>query len=402
MKIKISSIIKWLITFPIILIIASGFTRFQNRATVYVILAICGLLFSILFFKRIRLNMQNSIFVIFIFYLMFNMTIIMQHTRKQNIIWYFLPMVLCILYILADVDIRVSLDIFKIIMYVAVLESISIFVSVIIPNFILSAIGFLYDANIQSSIAKELSLGIYSGYLGSKANAAYILNLGIAYTLAKYSSNKLKNRKYLLLTFMFIIAMLFTGKRMLLAIAIVMLLFSLFSDKDVKFILRGTFIIILFIVIVAVFIMFIPAAKITFERFMSTDTYEGLNGRKDMWLAAVSMFKNKPLFGYGYGSYQSITGSIYEAHNSYLQLLGELGIVGCLIYGYIFISILVKSVKNLRQNHSVAAYLIVNIEILTFLYAITGNVFHTYSEIIPYFIGISLFYQSKKISESVK
>lgn len=402
MKIRMSSIIKWLITLPIIFLISSGFTRFQNRATIYVIFAILGLVVSILFFKKMRLNKQNGIFIVFIIYLLFNMTIIMQHTRKQNIIWYFLPMALCIIYILADVDIRVSLDIFKIAMYVAVLESISIFVSVIIPNFILSAIGFLYDANIQGSIAKELSLGIYSGYIGGKASAAYILNLGIAYALAKYSSNKLKNRKYLLLTFMFIIAMMFTGKRMLLTIAIVMLLFSLFSDKDVKFILRGTFIIILFIAIVAVLITFIPAAKITFERFMSTDTYEGLNGRENMWIAAFSMFKSKPLFGYGYGSYQSITGSIYEAHNSYLQLLGELGIVGCLIYGYIFISVLVKSVKNLRKNHSVAAYLVINIEILTFLYAITGNVFHTYSEIIPYFIGISLFYQSKKISESVK
>lgn len=400
MKIKVNAVIQYLIAIPVFLLIACGFTIIQNKVTTLVMIVILELFVVLIINKKLKFNLKNIIAFLFLFYMFLNMTVITADISQETFKWYFFPLMLAVLYVVIEVSTKTTITVFKFVTVAAVVESATIFLSVFIYNFITRYLGFLYSSSIKHSIRNELDRDIYSGYMGEKAVAAYLLNLGIAYTLSKYCGNPKENKKYLILTFVFVVALLFTGKRVLLLIAIGMIVFSLLLNKKFKYVVRGIIVIALFAVVIYFTVKFIPEARITLERFMNRDEFDSVNGREHMWKMAIDMFKSKPIFGYGYGSYQYVTKCIYEAHNSYLQLAAELGITGLVILSVIVIFSFVKSIINLIKNNTTVNYLIVNIEILTLLYAITGNVFHTYSQIIPYILVVSMIYQHDYYSET--
>ena len=129
---------------------------------------------------------------------------------------------------------------------------------------------------------------------------------------------------------------------------------------------------------------------------MLADSYKTVNGREDMWSSAIRIFYNNPIFGCGYGSYQIISGSLYNAHNGYLQLLAEVGILGCAVFFTISIETMVRAFKNLHFSKSTGNYLAVNLLILTFLYAVTGNVFHMPAQLITLFMASSIVYSNNR------
>jgi len=57
-------------------------------------------------------------------------------------------------------------------------------------------------------------------------------------------------------------------------------------------------------------------------------------GRFDLWDSALEMFKQNPLFGAGYRSFSYI--HHIDTHNNFLKILAELGIIGFLIYLYLY------------------------------------------------------------------
>lgn len=84
-----------------------------------------------------------------------------------------------------------------------------------------------------------------------------------------------------------------------------------------------------------------------------TNVGGGTSGRGDLWRVAWEIFRTNPLFGVGVGNFQVLSGSSHfvlgpgaisriqylaetpqVAHNTYLQLLAETGVVGLL--GYLF------------------------------------------------------------------
>ena len=95
------------------------------------------------------------------------------------------------------------------------------------------------------------------------------------------------------------------------------------------------------------------------------------NGRAGLWRAAWNCFLASPVFGNGWGSYTlAIKGAGFghatNAHNIYLQVLCETGIVGFVLIGAAFLTILVGIIRKLLtagslteyQNTMLAAYLV--------------------------------------------
>ena len=95
------------------------------------------------------------------------------------------------------------------------------------------------------------------------------------------------------------------------------------------------------------------------------------NGRAGLWEAAWNCFLDSPVFGNGWGSYTlAIKGAGFghatNAHNIYLQILCETGIVGFVLIGGAFLTILVGIIRKLLaagslteyQNTMLAAYLV--------------------------------------------
>ena len=80
-------------------------------------------------------------------------------------------------------------------------------------------------------------------------------------------------------------------------------------------------------IIFVVFIMvkyFIP--EVVFERLFKFDTYSSGSGRDVLWSTAIDLFKEKPFLGWGWG------GTPPTQHNTYLNMLTEIGIVGTMMF----------------------------------------------------------------------
>lgn len=88
------------------------------------------------------------------------------------------------------------------------------------------------------------------------------------------------------------------------------------------------------------------------ESFLSSS----VEGRVTFWKAAWNMFLERPLTGFGPGSYHDVYFSFYEggrwyslyAHNHYLQVLAETGLAGLVIF-LVFIIFLIVPIIYIRK-----------------------------------------------------
>ena len=93
-------------------------------------------------------------------------------------------------------------------------------------------------------------------------------------------------------------------------------------------------------------------------------TSTGNNGRIAQWNVALEAFSSKPLIGEGAGTYQlqwarhrPYLFTVIDAHSLYIQVLGELGLVGIVLIGGALIAIFVGLARRLRgeERHIYAA-----------------------------------------------
>lgn len=85
------------------------------------------------------------------------------------------------------------------------------------------------------------------------------------------------------------------------------------------------------------------------QRLATTGTeVEDLNlgGRFRVWKAGARVFTQRPLLGYGTGSFRAVVaqqlGEVKAAHNSFLSVLVEQGMVGFLLYSMLFLSVFLE------------------------------------------------------------
>lgn len=124
-----------------------------------------------------------------------------------------------------------------------------------------------------------------------------------------------------------------------------LLIVLFFSDKQTK---RFSF---FFFLIFMIGIIIIPTMG---ERFMYIFKKGGDVTRFRVWGTAIAMFKDSFLLGKGLGSFMgcfrqySTTLSIQYAHNCYLQILAETGLIGLLTFLWFLGEIILGSYKQLR------------------------------------------------------
>ena len=94
-----------------------------------------------------------------------------------------------------------------------------------------------------------------------------------------------------------------------------------------------------------------PQYVARFESITNTTTDASNLGRFDVWTSSINMFKDHPVTGVGIGQWRTIyeksyrlpteNQHLYHAHNNFIQLLGEVGLLGLLgvliFYGSIIV-----------------------------------------------------------------
>ena len=115
-----------------------------------------------------------------------------------------------------------------------------------------------------------------------------------------------------------------------------------------------------------------PQYEARFESITNTTTDGSNLGRFDVWTSSINMFKDHPVTGVGIGQWRTIYEAsyrlptenqhLYHAHNNFIQLLGEVGLLGLLgvliFYGSIIIDNFVVWFKN-RDPYSLCAMIAV-------------------------------------------
>ena len=78
---------------------------------------------------------------------------------------------------------------------------------------------------------------------------------------------------------------------------------------------------------------------------------ESANGRLEAWYAGIQMMLSNPITGIGMGNFADYHG--LTAHNSYILILGELGIFGYTLWGGVLISIVLTGYLFIKNSQGI-------------------------------------------------
>jgi O-antigen ligase len=218
-----------------------------------------------------------------------------------------------------------------------------------------------------------------------------------------------KNRLKLCFAIMTTFALLLTSKRgqtIFFVISLVITYFIYNSNRPQKRFIKLLLLISLALILIFVSSMFVPEVLNAFLRL--TNSADPTGGRSPLFQEAINLFLANPLFGVGWGGYKFIaknTVGLYyptmyaetQAHNIYLQLLSEVGIVGFSLFVFIMFWMCRNSVKLLRKCRQ-GIYKIGNsleralaiclfIQVFFILYGLTGNPLYDNIMIYPYMMA---------------
>jgi len=114
----------------------------------------------------------------------------------------------------------------------------------------------------------------------------------------------------------------------------------------------GCFLILSAFSLIAVYISFPQGAKIAYSLIARADA-----GRFVIWKAAFSMFKESPVIGKGLGLFMKLLPSYgleaLYAHNCYLQMLAEAGLLGLLTFLWFLGEVGSRIVAYLQRNRDI-------------------------------------------------
>jgi O-antigen ligase len=199
-------------------------------------------------------------------------------------------------------------------------------------------INFYLGKNIDAyEVGRFSASGVNAG------DFVVILALGfpIAWYLARIAKSNSKSRILNIINYAYIpaagLAIFLTGSRLALFVLAPALLYIFITLIQPKRILISLF--ILMIITLALFRLLTLVPQATWDRISTTKAslLQGdLGGRLPLWKESLATFSLHPILGVGGGAFRVVNPYRTAAHNTYLSVLAELGIIGFVF----FISIL--------------------------------------------------------------
>lgn len=378
-----------------------------------------GIFFLVVFvFCDIKIKLNTVTITSFILISYIGISIIYSYDQQATI-QLFLLYACSFTLIFIDMPKSYFLKILSIFYVICAVIAFSIIISVFVQNCMLKYFWFIvnptHSAEITRQLGNELAIGAYSGFAREKAEAAFIMNVGIAILFAKFFSDGKLAKKDLFMLLIFLVALMLTGKRTLFVIVIaafaVFMLLSNLKGKTFK----TVSVIIIAVCALFVIMMFIPKVATIFERFMDQENVESMGDRGSLWKYMTMMISEFPIFGAGMGSYNQYAYDhglrvgnkkwSYNGHNSYMQIFSELGIVGSIIFLLFVIAALVYTVNSIKKfrndrNDKYMSYFSLYIQIMMIIYSLTGNPVYTRQILFLWMFSIGMVMYLNRASEN--
>lgn len=228
-----------------------------------------------------------------------------------------------------------------------------------------------------------------------------------------------KDRRWIIATCICLFALILIAKRAHLAFGLASFAVSYFAlNSNRKLGTFGRGIVAVSVALVALYIMsfFSDDVLSIIERFQSMDEDDTFGGRSGFYNLCLSMWNSSPLIGNGWGSYPiafngTVEGMRYQilgfndmnAHNVYLQVLAEEGLLGfCLLVGSMLTGIVttyraMKLVGGKRIDYASRTwsnrFLLsgsLSIQLFFAMYCLTGNPLYDIYIYVPWLMALGV------------
>ncbi|GBL04854.1 O-antigen ligase [Glaciecola sp. KUL10] len=239
-------------------------------------------------------------------------------------------------------------------------------IKAIIISAIIPILFTLYEVVFPAGSTNHHGFRLFGSFSHPNVFAFFLLTIFATCFYAIKSSLFIKEvtlRKFCML-FIFIVGVCILGTKTRsawLIVFFIILLFGLFSEK--RF--------LIYLAIASLIALSVPSVQ---ERLIDltkgndidafVDDYQALNSyawRKVIWAGALDKFWEAPILGFGYQSFMNYSHDFFliplpsgaAAHNTYVQLLFELGVLGIIAFFYLLFSVMTKLwllVKLERHN----------------------------------------------------
>ena len=222
------------------------------------------------------------------------------------------------------------------------------YISVFLGIFFLArVVNYNYGMGFQEGGGES---GRYTAYdIGANEMA---ITLGFGMTFALYLSGTFAKawQRLLVLAFIpgFISASFLTGSRMGFVILLLGMLFAFYQISKMRFV-EKLLVSLAFIVSISSIIKNIPKELVdrVFSTWQNAST-GNFNEREVIWQIGFEGFKDQPFFGRGVDSFTRMSNNAHmdlEAHNTYISILVEYGIIGFTLYMSLVIGLIFSVLK---------------------------------------------------------
>lgn len=283
------------------------------------------------------------------------------------------------------------------------------------PALYSSTVLNLFSGDVHAELVGEISAGCVPGLTGHYSANGIYLSIGVMICFFNYwlnnSTKRIKNKTGIKLLILGL-ALLLTGKRAQLVFVIFAIAATWFIVSPEKFSNKASKIFMgsISVAVIGILILnFVPALSFTLTRIKAMfDATDITNGRLYFYEYAIKWFKESPIWGIGWDGFRyrlyetrgSYLGrfTYMSAHNVYLQILCELGLVGYCIFIIKLFADLSKTIKLSRLMKRFGIYGNEDFKSLVFaiafiiyfmLYCITGNPLYDLEFFFPYMIAIA-------------
>ncbi len=273
------------------------------------------------------------------------------------------------------------------------------------PGFYISYILPLYPATRSRLLTWYVNNCMPGLAIHYSTNGMYLV-VGLFSSIFFMFKSKSKTIFKIAITGIFLIAVLLTGKRAHLIFSLIALYlayyFYLSNDKRTRGIkILGVTLAIATLGIIV--LTYVPSLATAFIRIKeSLDEGDVTANRGNFWNLAIDLFKANPILGVGWGQFLVYSEKVLHysayAHNNYLQLLCETGLVGTITYLAWMVVSLYRSIRQyifIRENQidnklaSISVFSML-MQIFFMLYCFTGNPFYDLQMFIPYFMACAI------------
>lgn len=314
--------------------------------------------------------------------------------------------------------------IFKSFKIIALIEAISIYCQLLIPNVYYRIMSFFVESATIQSISSRVSEGYYTGFTRevSLTVSFLIIAAGMLCIQLMFENNISINKRRVIFIQIIIIfgAMLVSGKRAqpLFFVISLLITYLLYSEKRMK-VLKIIGVIIGISLLVVIFFPYIQAIPgisriVALIQALNSNADVAIltTGRSTIYEAAINLWKKNPFIGIGWNNFKNSFSSNYwysrfDVHNCYLQILCECGYVGAIYYYYLVIRTLISFYRVTKKEKSV---IIKNKPVIPFtvlffvfflLYSITGTCLYELCYYLPTFVFFAILQQYNKVDNKI-